>query len=224
MSHLSGIQPWLIHDLETCTNSIYNQTRSDFCNAAEYCNWEQLFSILHYVQRTYQESWVNCPISEDGWTPLHYAAYENTPISTINRLLSMEAWRSLQTVSTAGTCLPNDTMTAFGIAKALNHTMLYDILSPVIKLSIPVKVLWRLQNRFHQLICDMGWSNDDITRLPELSVLKEGNGYGWFPVRPGVNGEVRHKFPIVRHNGYLYRLSRTGLLVWSCSENGSSEG
>ena len=93
MSHLSNIQPWLIHNLETCTNGAYNQTRSDFCNAAEYCNWERLFSILEYVQKMYHESWVNCPASEDGWAPLHYAAYENTPISTVNKLLSIGAWR-----------------------------------------------------------------------------------------------------------------------------------
>lgn len=58
----------------------------------------------------------------------------------------------------------------------------------------------------------MSWSNDRDTRLPELSVLREGNGYGWFPVQPGVNGE-----------GYLYRLGKTGLLVWSCSKDGSLE-
>ena len=217
MSHLSSIQPWLIHDLETCINGAYNQTRSDFCNAAEYCNWERLFSILEYVQKTYHESWVNCPTSEDGWGALHYAAYENTPISTVNRLLSMGAWRrchrpylsnkahrvhskgSVHTVSTAGTCLPNDRMTAFDIAKALRHSTLCEVLRPVIRLATPENVLWRLQFQFHQLICDeMGWPNNGDTRLPELSVLREGNGYGWFPVRPGVNGEVCPKTFLLR--------------------------
>jgi hypothetical protein len=90
-------------------------------------------------------------------------------------------------------------MTALDIAKALRHNALCEVLRPVIRLAVPENVLWRLQIQFHRLICDeMSWSNDRDTRLPELSVLREGNGYGWFPVRPGVNGEVCRKTFLLR--------------------------
>jgi len=98
---------------------------------------------------------------------------------------------SNRTVSADGLPLPKPRLTPLDIAKAQKHTALYEALKPAIKIPVPDTVLQSLQTQFHQYICDaMGWPNNGKIRLPELHVLKEGNGVGYFPVRPGVNDEV----------------------------------
>lgn len=94
MSSHSILQTWLIDGLETATNGAYNKKRSKLLDAADTGNWNQVFSILQEAQKSYHESWVNCTNAANGWTALHYAAYEGTPISTINKLLQMGAWRT----------------------------------------------------------------------------------------------------------------------------------
>jgi len=104
---------------------------------------------------------------------------------------------SVHTVSTADLeCLKEDFMTPLDIAKAMKFPSLYSILNPVFNVSASDKNLQSLQSQFHELICnEMGWDGDEVN-LPELSVLKENNGVGWFPVNPGVDQEVN-----IRHRG-----------------------
>jgi hypothetical protein len=190
MGLTSPLQPWLVADLDTATNKKYNRKRYNLFEAAENSKWDQVFSILQDAQKTYHQSWVNCPTNEEGWTPLHYAALENTPVATVNRLVRLGAWRSIKTVTTNGTNLPRARMTPIEIAEATKHTALYEALKPVTNLAVSDSALRKLESLFHQLICkDMGWRKGEV-RLPELSVLKESSGDGWFPVRPGVNSEV----------------------------------
>lgn len=81
-------------------------------------------------------------------------------------------------------------MTAFDFAAHAQNSALYAILSPAYKFDVPEQVMAKITSSFHGLIChDMGWSN--TVPLPDLDVLKEGNGDGWFPVRRGVTSEVQ---------------------------------
>lgn len=80
---------WLTDSLPTATNRAYNKQRSNLFDAAEKGNWNQVFVILQDAQKTYKESWVNCPTSADGWTPLHYAVELLFFLSfLVNRLLT----------------------------------------------------------------------------------------------------------------------------------------
>jgi hypothetical protein len=98
---------------------------------------------------------------------------------------------SVRTVNADGLPLPKPRLTPLDIAKAKKHTALYGVLKPVINNPVPDTVLRSLQTKLHQHICKvMGWPNKGKIRLPELEVLKEGNGVGYFPLRPGVNDEV----------------------------------
>lgn len=82
-------------------------------------------------------------------------------------------------------------MTPLDIARESEHKALYKALKPSFKFNVSDAVLEELTAQFHELIeGEMGWTEGSY-RLPELGVLREGTNTGWFPVRPGVNKEVR---------------------------------
>jgi hypothetical protein len=93
MASSSYAKIWLIADLETATNSEYNKKRLSLYKAANGGNWDAVFSILQDAESTYGESWVNCQLSSDGWTLLHYAAYQGKPVYIMEKLLGLGALR-----------------------------------------------------------------------------------------------------------------------------------
>jgi hypothetical protein len=212
-----------VEQLDDATSNSYNNQRTKLYNAAESGDWDEIWSILKSVQRKYGESWVNCFTSDEGWTLLHYAALEPQPVSTCEKLIQMGAWRTLtsspilpflcfsgwqsgcwcanmlsgsvKTISTENLGLPSNTMTPYEIAKAKRFGNLLDVLKPAFKINVPDSRIRSLESQFHELICeDMGWDNDGSRRLPDVGVLREGNGIGHFPVAPGVTKEVRHSW------------------------------
>ncbi|PVH99990.1 hypothetical protein DM02DRAFT_655864 [Periconia macrospinosa] len=209
------IQPWLIpiNHLDDAASKSYNKERVKLYNAAENGDWENIWSILNNVQRKYGESWANCFTSDEGWTLLHYAAFEPQPVSTCEKLIKMGAWRSVKTTSAEELGLPSDMMTPYEIAKANGFKSLYHILKPSFKINISDSRIQSFEEQFRQLICeDMDWDDNDERILPGLGVLREGNGIGHFPIAPGVN-----------KTGYIYRLAKDKLFVWSIEEEGNVE-
>lgn len=81
-------------------------------------------------------------------------------------------------------------MTAFDLAIQAQNSGLCSVLRPIYEFDVSEHVMRQIAASFHGLIChDMGWSGD--LKLPELDVLREGTGDGWFPVLPGVSIEVQ---------------------------------
>src|SRR6266480_6653443 len=99
---------------------------------------------------------------------------------------------SIRTVHTHGTSLSRNDRTPLGIATEMKHKELCQVLKPVFGFAVSEAVLQRLETHFHKLIRDqMSWPNNGRIRLPKLGVLREGTGWGWFPVSPGVSRKVR---------------------------------
>lgn len=77
-------------------------------------------------------------------------------------------------------------MTPLDLAQELGYRALYDILSPVIRQSVPTNTLRALQQKFHQLIkTDLGDRvEEEHIYLPLLEVLTELEiPQMWFPVK-----------------------------------------
>lgn len=77
-------------------------------------------------------------------------------------------------------------MNPLELARELGFTYLYDILSPVIRNPLPLRILETLEEHFHNIIrCDLGDRvTDERMYLPVLEVLTEiGNETMWFPVK-----------------------------------------
>lgn len=79
MAPNSAVSVWLTDGLPTAKDRKYNKKRAELFDAAENSKWDKLFALLQDAQKTYNESWVNCPTSGDGWTPLHYAVSVPSP-------------------------------------------------------------------------------------------------------------------------------------------------
>jgi Ankyrin repeat len=88
-------QPWLISNLATATNPSYNKKRDELVKAANNGYWDDLLNIINQAQTQFDESWANVLTDTDGWTPLHFAAYQNVDPNTIKMFLQNGAWRAL---------------------------------------------------------------------------------------------------------------------------------
>lgn len=128
-------------------------------------------------------------------TVLHYAALTNADPVVVRQLVDMGTWRTRRNASN---------QTALDLAKEHNHTSLYDILEPVLKMAVPPETLQQLEYHFHDLIRSYKDSGSIVTgqalQLPQLAPMLEIGGTPMFFLIPGMFG------------GFDYRM-----------ENGSSE-
>jgi hypothetical protein len=100
---------------------------------------------------------------------------------------------SIRTVHTHGTSLSRNDRTPLGIAIEMKRKDLYEVLKPVFRFAVSEATLKQVEAHFHRVIRDqMSWPESGRVRLPKLGVLREGTGWGWFPVSPGVNRKVRY--------------------------------
>ena len=92
-------------------------------------------------------------------------------------------------------------MTSLELARYFGYSQMYDILSPIIRISIPYKSLELLQEQFHTLIREELSPQvvDDLhLRLPHLeSLIELEAGMMRFPLR-------EHKFGNAVGSGRLY--------------------
>ncbi|KAI3320736.1 hypothetical protein HD806DRAFT_506039 [Xylariaceae sp. AK1471] len=188
----------------------YCQLRHDLSDAAFFGSWAKVWEILQEARDRFDESWVNAirmkPHVEGNvmsfWTPLHQAVYMSAPVTVVQRLINLGAFRTLRTRWTEFERL---NLTPLELAYDLEERDLQEVLCPVIRNPVPTEILAQLQQSFHDLIQRQVDDLVDISRLylPLLEPLTELHMSAvWFPIRcqhPGA--------------GYLYRLDGRDLLV-----------
>lgn len=93
-------------------------------------------------------------------------------------------------------------MTPLDLAQELGYRALYNVLSPIIRQSVPTNTLRALQQKFHQLIkTDLGKRvEEEHIYLPLLEVLTElETPQMWFPIKFHVYSQaVSIKYPLPR--------------------------
>jgi len=100
---------------------------------------------------------------------LHQAAYHGAPVDIVEILIKHGAWRTLRTSR-------GEDFTPLDIARDFGWAHLYEILSPIIRHTIPERIIHALENRLYTLIREeVGEAilAQERTILPSLSVLTE---------------------------------------------------
>ncbi|KAF8536865.1 hypothetical protein BDD12DRAFT_982502 [Trichophaea hybrida] len=162
-------------------NTPYAQLRQNFAENAYMGNWKRLLELLVEANQVHRQWWINCirpvTIGQDKWedyvpsgyTPLHQAAWHGAPVHVIETLIQHGAWRTLRT--TKGKYL-----TPLDIAKDYGWAHLYEILSPVIRHTVPEKILQALERQLYTFIGEEVGGEvlaQERTVLPPLCVLTE---------------------------------------------------
>ncbi|KAI9697798.1 MAG: hypothetical protein M1836_004474 [Candelina mexicana] len=168
----------------------YYSDRWQLAHAQSAAKWDMMFQILTKAKTLYKQSWINTfRLAQrdggvhipSGYTPLHQAAWHGASADVVSRLLDLGAWRSIRTIR-------GEDITPLEMAQKHGHTHLFDILAPVIRHTIPLKVMLSLQENLHSRM----WKSMDEEekahfklRLPDISVLTELEVPDmWFPVDP----------------------------------------
>ena len=136
-------------------------------------DWAKVLEIVPIYENSVTERcWpvVNacCPFHGSQYSLLHFAAHLGAPKEIVSRLLEMGAWRSLQNARGER---PVD------LARKHNHGHLSSILEPEYKRYVPLGILLRMQERFHEAL--RRWDNlhrmfDKYRfRLPQLEPMLE---------------------------------------------------
>ena len=179
-------------------NPGYVHDRASLANAAYVGHWSRVIKHVQTGSREYNQRWINCvrmgnnPKYEiSGFTPLHQAAYLGAPVDVVKRLISMGAWRMARTLRE-----PEKDMTPLDIARSAGFEHLYEILSPLIKHTIPFVTILALEQQLHILIQHEAEADERLKnlRLPDLTVLLEFEVMEmWFPMT-SLSAEVSGHF------------------------------
>ena len=173
--------------IEKRLNKEYTNDRSKLADLAFYGNWDAFFHNIQSYSKKYQQLWINATRMTDkpshdpsGFTALHQAAYHGTSVKIVRKLILQGAWRLARAIRA-----PYEGMTPLDVARSSGFEHLYEILSPVIKHTVPPKTLVVLEQKLHDLILREEGTDDRLAglRLPDLSVLLELEIMEmWFPV------------------------------------------
>lgn len=157
--------------------------RHGIADAAKSYDWFTLVELLSNARHLINST---RPGGQTLFAPLHQAAHGGASEKIVNRLIEFGAWRTLHN--------------AFGerpvdIAEAKGHAHLIGLLQPIWKRNVPMGVLAKIQDNFHNVV--RGRAEKLITkcqlRLPELGPLLEiDEPEMWFPV-PGMYGGFRYR-------------------------------
>ncbi|KAI9717673.1 MAG: hypothetical protein M1812_004618 [Candelaria pacifica] len=168
----------------------YYSDRWQLAHAQQNAKWDMMFQILAKAKHLYKQSWANTfRLAQQGggvhipsgYTLLHHAAWHGASKEVVSKLLELGAWKSVRTIR-------GEDITPLEMAQKYGHTHLFDILAPVIRHTIPLKVMLGLQENLHNKI----WKSIDEQerghfklRLPDISVLTELEVPDmWFPIDP----------------------------------------
>ncbi len=160
----------------------FEQVRDAISSAAKSYDWQQLLALL-----SHHPDLVNSTRLEGTslFGPLHQAAHGGAPLDVVRRLLDLGAFRTL--VNSRGE-RPVDT------ARRKGHRHLVELLEPVLRREVPIRILLKVQALFHGVIHSVIDEPlpDHSLRLPELEPLLElERPVMWFPV-PGMFGGFRY--------------------------------
>jgi hypothetical protein len=116
-------------------------------------------------------------------TVLHYAALLNADASMIYQLVESGAWRTRRNANR---------QTPLDVAREHGHTLLYEALEPVFKMSVPPETLQLLEQHFHDLLRNHEDSGHFVAEhglvLPQLEPLLEIDSAAMFFLVPGMFG------------------------------------
>ena len=115
------------------------------------------------------------------YAPLHQAAHGGASPEVVRQLIDLEAWRTLQNARGER---------PVEVAERRGHSHLYSVLTPDLKRRVPIGILLKVQEHFHEVI--RGRVAKEVhkyqLRLPELEPLLELDKiHIWFAV-PGMAG------------------------------------
>lgn len=165
------------------------QVRSALADAARAFDWPRVFDVLSENPKYINSSRLD---GKSRFAPLHQVAYAGAPLSVVDRLIEMGAWRTLQNARGER---PVD------VAERMRHEELREVLEPSLRRRVPIGVLLKIQTHFHTVIRSRAEDlvTEQALRLPELEPLLElEHPRMWFPV-PGMYG------------GFGYSLERDGV-------------
>lgn len=173
------------------------QVRHSLADAAKAYDWKKVVFVLQD-----RPELVNTtrPGGSSLYAPLHQAAHGGADRETVEKLIDLGAWRTLQNARGER---PVDVATRCG------HRHLLGILEPELKRHVPYGVLMKVQAHFHEVILGRAARQvqDAGLRLPELEPLLEFEPHDvWFAV-PGMYG------------GFSYRLQSEGIEATLISES-----
>lgn len=152
--------------------------RQRLSDAAKNYDWTETLKILSKSPELINSTRL------DGislYAPLHQAAHGGAPVEVVKHLLKLGAWRTLQNAKGER---PID------VAVRHQKQHLYSILNPRPRRHVPLGILLKIQQHFHDVIRGRIRELDhaDTLRLPELEPLLEfKEAKAWFAV-PGMYG------------------------------------
>lgn len=169
------------------------QLRQALADAAKDHQWPKVLQIL-----SKHPDLVNTtrPGGKSLYAPLHQAAHEGAPLSVVESLLQLGAFRTLRNAEGER---PVD------IAEKRNHTSLMEVLSPSPVLFVPSLTLSRIQEHFHVLIMERAARlvREHQLRLPELEPLLEFDLKQFLFAVPGMYGGFKYWFAYDGNNAKL---------------------
>lgn len=152
--------------------------RHRLANATRSYNWNDALTLLSKHPELINTTRL------DGlslYSPLHQAAHGGAPTEVVEQMLKLGAWRTLQNSKGER---PVD------VAGTRNHKHLISVLRPRYKHNVPLGVLLKIQQNFHDVIIGRAqqFVEEHNLRLPELEPMLELNDPKlWFAV-PGMYG------------------------------------
>lgn len=178
----------------------YVQRNAEIANAAEHSDWGRVLEMLQPEDDDPYPMFsvdVNRPrLGDPSWlSPLHLAARGGAPVSVVERLIELGAWRTLRNARGER---PVD------VAMRAGHAQLVTPLTPVLKRQVRPDALLKMQGHFHELIHEFfsGFTTDDDEtddivreenlRLPELDPLLEFDEIAMFLQIAGYYGGFRY--------------------------------
>jgi hypothetical protein len=121
-------------------------------------------------------------------TILHYAALTNADPAVVQQLVDLGAWRTRRNANQ---------QTPLDLAIQRGHTRLYDMLEPVLTMSVPPETLQRLEHQFQDFIRTHKDSGPVIAehtlQLPQLAPCLEMDGNPMFFLIPGMYGGIDYR-------------------------------
>ena len=161
--------------------------------AAKSYNWYDALALLSQHPRLINTT---RPDGVSLYAPLHQAAHGGASTDVVKQMLKLGAWRTLQNARGER---PVD------IAQARNHQHLIAILRPRYKHDVPLGVLLKIQQNFHDVIRGRAKKlvEEHNLRLPELEPLLElEQPQMWFAV-PGMYGGFSYSLEVQGVNAKL---------------------
>src|SRR5947207_11637393 len=132
--------------------------RHRLADAAKAGDWETALALLAQDSRLINST---RPGGSALYTVLHKAAYGGAPISVVEKLLGLGAWRTLRTAQGER---------ALDIAERQGHWHLRELLEPVLQQDVPLEALQQIQQHFDTVIREEAdqFVREHALRLPEL--------------------------------------------------------